>query len=130
MMNEKEIIQYLKEGGREVTIPYLKINNGTNKTIGDFGQDIEPTGNYITYNDHRFKIESDTFYYGFISFKNPLIVDFINTTSTGWKRVVSELFNNKKGRTLSKAIIKAGYDCIITIDGDNISEIVDLTNFK
>lgn len=130
MLTEKELIQQLKEGKKEITLTYLKINNGSNRVFGDFGQDIEPTGNYITYNDHRFKIEAENFYYGVISFKNPLVVDFVDTTSNGWKKTVSNMFNGKKKRNLSKAIIKAGYDAIITIDGNNFSEIVDLTTFK
>jgi translation initiation factor 6 (eIF-6) len=63
---------------------------------------------------------------------NPLIVEHINTNATGWKLTVSKMFKNKKKKALSNAIIKNGYDAIITIDSEakEIKEIVSLKGVK
>jgi hypothetical protein len=131
-MKEKELFQTL-ETGKAVTITYLHINNKTSKIANmDMGQNIEPSGEYMTFNDASYKIEDPTFIYGTIQFNYPLIIEYISTDSFGWKKTLSEMFNNKKKKALSNAVIKAGYDAIITIDSEyqEIKEIVNLKGIK
>lgn len=93
-----------------------------------FGQDIEPAGRYMLHAAPSFKpvgpwIEGD------ILFTRPLVMEYVNTSSDarGWKRRLSKAFGGKKGKALSKAIVRAGYDGIVTVDNGRTSEIVDLT---
>lgn len=120
------------ETENQITIPYLRINQNTPYLGNEYGQDIEPVGEYITYNDGKYKIQDHSFIYGTITFKNPLIVEFINTNSNGWKFTVSKMFNNKKKKALTNAIVKSGYDSIITIDSENgeFKEIVNINGVK
>ncbi|NFT08426.1 hypothetical protein FDF26_15410 [Clostridium botulinum] len=128
-MNAKELLTTLTEN-KGIELTYLHINNATSKVANmDFGQDIEPTGEYITFNDHRFKLDVPNWEYGTIRFNNPLVLEYINTNSTGWKLTLSEMFNNKKKKALSNAVIKKGYDAIITIDSEN-NEIMEIVNLK
>lgn len=43
---------------------------------------------------------------GIIHFDNPLVLDNINTSETGWKKTLSEMFDNKTGRNLTEAVRK------------------------
>ena len=42
--------------------------------------------------------------YGFIKLNKPLIIDYINSNDSGWKRTVSDMFNGLTGKRLSTAI--------------------------
>lgn len=128
-MNAKELLNMSAEN-KGIELTYLHINNVTSKVANmDFGQDIEPTGEYITFNDHKFKLDVPNFEYGTIRFNNPLVLEYINTNSTGWKLTLSKMFNNKKKKVLSNAVMKKGYDAIITIDSKN-NEIMEIVNLK
>ena len=131
-MKATELKEVLKEG-KGITISYLHINNKTSKVANmDFGQSIEPSGEYMTENDGKYKIDDPSFIYGNITFNNPLVVEFISTDSYGWKLTLSNMFKGKKKKVLSNAIIKAGYDAIITIDSqeNELKEIVNLKGIK
>ncbi|WP_252251136.1 hypothetical protein [Clostridium sp. VAP52] len=128
-MNVKELLNILADN-KGIELTYLHINNATSKVANmDFGQDIEPTGEYMSYNDNKFKLDVPNWEYGTIRFNNPLVLEYINTNSTGWKKTLSEMFNNKKKKALSNAVIKKGYDAIITIDSEN-NEIMEIVNLK
>lgn len=100
-----------------------------------YGQKVEPHGRYMqaTTLDHP---PQKGWEQGEHTFHNPL---YIHWGSGGykhddnWKNVLHSHYK-KKGRALSKAIIKDGYDGIVTVGkhGNNhhTSEIVDLTSFK
>lgn len=131
-MKEIELFQTL-ETGKAVTMTYLHINNKTSKIANmDMGQSIEPSGEYMTFNDHQYKVADNSFIYGTIQFNNPLVIEYISTDSNGWKKTLSEMFNNKKKKALANAVIKAGYDAIITIDSEyqEVKEIVNLKGIK
>ena len=115
-----------------IKLTYLHIHQTTPNCGTQYAQDIEPTGEYMTYNDHKYKIELSNYEYGTITFNNPLVIEFISTTHGGWKTTLLNMFNGKKKKALSNAIIKAGYDAIITIDSDmqEIKEIVNLKGIK
>ena len=94
-----------------------------------FAQDIEPHGKYLINTDGKYKIEGHE--YGDIEFKNPLVVEHKTTDSSGWKGDLVNKFG-KKGKQLSKELIKIGYDGIITVDSgkyNDLSEIVSLKDF-
>lgn len=69
---------------------------------------------------------------GRITLKRPMILPF-NTGAGGydkesWKARLAAAYG-KRGRALSRALIREGYDCIVTFDKDNdILEVVILTN--
>lgn len=120
----------------DCVLAYMRnLGNGKTANYGSmYGQNIEPAGEYMTvddlYNDRPQKYMLPNYEYGFITFKHPLIVDFIDTTDKGWKKTVSDMFNGLTGKRLSNAIKKAGYDGIITISEYGPEEIVNLSGYK
>jgi hypothetical protein len=99
-----------------------------------YGQNIEPHGKYIiSVSESYGKLEDNdrtSYEYGIITFKNPLVLEHKSTDDKGWKKDLMDMFGGKKGSALSKEIIKKGYDGIITTDGNYVSEIVALNEFK
>lgn len=131
-----EWIKAVEEGykkANEIKINYLRNtnSNGSKYSYGDFGQNLEPAGEYMNQDTTNGEYKVPGFEYGTITFKNPLILDHKNTSSTGWKKDLSNMFNGKTGKKLSNEIIKAGYDAIITKDENgNYVEIVNLNGKK
>lgn len=121
----------LFETGKPVTFPYLHNKDSATKMFGipdkdsPFGRGFEPSAKYVTYHDGD-KPSYGNFEAGEITFNNPLVIDNDNLN---WKQALSESYGGKTGKALSKAIIKDGFDGIVTVDGKTISEIVDLTTF-
>lgn len=121
-----------------LTIQYTH-NPVSSKTMGDFGnkfgQDIEPTGKYITAvpDDDLHRVEG--WDYGTVTFRNPLVIPWGSGgfhDPDNWKQVLHQRYG-KTGKELSKAIIADGYDGIVTtIRGKYgpYGEIVDLTHFR
>lgn len=135
------MIRLIHENINDITehnckLAYMKnLGNGKTAYYGShYGQNIELAGEYMTldelYDERPDKYMLPNYEYGFVIFKHPLIVDFIDTTDRGWKRTVSNMFNGLTGRKLSNAIKKAGYDGIITISDYGVEEIVNLTGNK
>jgi hypothetical protein len=131
----KSFKQFLLEtpfkSGTPVSFEYIK-NTEKSPNFGNlYGQDIEPAGTYIIERPKSFK-PSPRYNEGVMTFENPLVIDFGGgySDSSNWKRVLQKQFKGKKGKALSKEIVKAGYDGIITMDGNETSEIVDLKMFK
>ena len=103
-----------------------------------FGQKIEPAGKYMNlltpegaesqkvYNEKKGLTQ---FEIGEISFNNPLIIE-TEGTSKEWKTALSKKYGNLKGAKLSKAIIKDGYDGIITMSKGHPSEVVAFRDTK
>ena len=117
-------------------IAYMRnLGNGETANYGSrFGQNIEPSGEYMImdelWQERPDKYMIPNYEYGFITFKKPLIVDFIDTTDKGWKKTVSDMFNGLTGKRLSSVIKKSGYDGIITISNYGAEEIVNLCGNK
>lgn len=130
--NEMELLQSIKENNTNVTIPVLHITQQTNNYGSTYGQDIEPTGKYLSYNNHKFKLDIENYNYTIETFEKALVLEYKSTDSNGWKKDLSDMFNGSIKKRLSNKIIKAGYDVIITIDSDNkeIKEIVSLKEVK
>ena len=107
------------------------ISSKSFKITADYGQKIEPAGEYMVIQDSDMSSnKTDGWVYGQIEFKNPLILEHKSTDSFGWKKDLSEMFKGKKGKALSNAIMKAGYDAIITQDKYGYSETVNLCGIK
>lgn len=118
------------------TLAYMR-NLGNGKTVNygsRYGQNIEPAGEYMKmdelYQERPDKYMLPNYEYGFITFKKPLILDFIDTTDKGWKKTLSDSFGGKTGKQLSMAITREGYDGIITVSDYGIEEIVNLMGKK
>jgi len=99
---------------------------------GEFGTDIEPHGRYLTERDSVAIHAPAKYEYGTISFQRPLVLAFGGTyrEASNWKCVLSAHYGGKKGRSLSRAVVRDGYDGIITYDKYGSSEIVDLTALR
>ena len=120
-----------------ITMTYVRIHNNTQKVKGmDFGQDIEPAGEYMNMDTMKGKarIDQPNYEYGTIHFDKPLILEHKNTGSTGWKKTLSDMYGGKTGKALSNAIMKDGYDAIMTWEEyrgkKEWSEIVNLKGRK
>lgn len=103
-----------------------------NAPVGmDFGQDVEPAGEYMNLLEQDTSAQArDGWQYGSIAFINPLVLEHKDTTSQGWKRDLSEMFDGKTGQALSDAVRAAGYDAIVTRDSYGYSESVNLEGVK
>jgi hypothetical protein len=99
---------------------------------GEFGTDIEPHGRYLTERDSADIHVQSKYEYGSVSFRRPLVLPFggMYRDPTNWKCVLSAHYGGKKGRSLSNAVVKDGYDGIITYDEYGSSEIVDITSLR
>jgi beta-mannanase len=97
----------------------------------DYGQDVEPHGEYMNLDQTtKLKAPDENWETGTISFKNPLYLEHKDTSSKGWKKDLSEKFEGKTGKELSEAVKKAGHDAIITKDKYGISESINLNGLK
>lgn len=115
---------------------YIRNNGKAKKNFNygeTFGQHIEPHGRYMQEKPDGYKHDpKGSLEHGTVHFKNPLVMPWGGgyLEPSNWKHVLHRQFK-KKGRALSKAIIKKGHDGIITHDPHgNSSETVDLTAFK
>ena len=117
-------------------LAYMRnLGNGKTANYGSrYGQNLEPTGEYMNmdelYSERPDKYMLPNYEYGFITFNKPLILDFIDTTDKGWKKNLSDMYNGLTGKRLSKAIMKDGYDGIITVSDYGVEEVVNLCGSK
>lgn len=112
--------------GVPVTIEYNKNPEKAPFMGKTFGQDIEPTGNYITQNEG---FTPQGWKSGRVTLNSPLVIDITPETQISYKRDLSKKFGNKKGAELSNEIVKQGYDSIVTKYADGgTGEIVLLAN--
>jgi hypothetical protein len=119
-----------------VTMNYLR-RKGTSTAHGNFGstfgQDVEPSGRYLTQGTMQPHLDSKEWDHGVVTFQNPLRLPFgadDYTSPDNWKRKLSSEYGGKTGKALSQAIRADGYDAIVTWDRYGTSEIVDLTGIK
>ncbi|QIG58318.1 hypothetical protein SEA_SKOG_166 [Gordonia phage Skog] len=101
-------------------IQYQRNNNGM-RGVGGFGQQHEPWGRYVSEDFPRELPEG--WERGTVSFDNPLRIHHDNG---GWKQTLSEQYGGATGKALSKALMNAGHDGIITHDEYGTGEIVDI----
>jgi len=124
------------ETGVPVTFEYMR----NRERAGHFGalyqQDIEPAGRYLLLRDPG-ATALPQWEFGTVSFERPLVLAF-NTDADGgydehsWKTQLHRAYG-KTGKSLSRALLKGGYDGIVTVQisqfGRALStrEIVDLS---
>ena len=134
ILRQMAAVKGLPETGKEFTMPYYHINNqGQVKMPGDMmAQSIEPAGEYMGHDTSSKMYEMPNATYGTITFKNPLVLEWKTSGHGGWKTELSEMFGGKKGKRLTNAIKKAGYDGIITVEKDKgyINETVNIAGIK
>lgn len=116
--------------GQPATFPYIRNTEKAPYLGKTYGQDIEPAGKYMTTRSPSAK-GGESFEMGDITFSNPLVIE---GGGIGWKKIVSSAYGGKTGKELSNALVKDGYDGIVTLastpSGQRYtSEIVDLTSF-
>lgn len=122
--------------GKPVTFNYMRNTQPAPKhpDPSRFGQDIEPSGKYMILDTKpdRTKEYFPEMEQGTITFKNPIVIENVTTTGEpeGWKSRLSVAFGGKKGKALTKELIKKGHDGIITVDKDHTSEIISLKSKK
>lgn len=125
------------ETGKPVTFPFLHNKESATKLHGkpnkdsQFGRQYEPSGRYVTYISKPKTPDYGNFESGEITFSNPLVIENDNLN---WKKALSDNYDGKTGKNLSKAIIADGYDGVVTTDKSSsgrvyTSEILDLTTF-
>ena len=118
--------------GKAVTFNYMRNTQPAPRhpDPSRFGQDIEPSGKYMVLDTkpERTKEYFPEMEQGSVTFKNPIVIENITTTGEpeGWKSRLSVAFGGKKGKALTKELIKKGYDGIVTVDNDHTSEIISL----
>lgn len=97
----------------------------------DFGQDVEPSGRYLT---ESAGVVPDGWESGTVTFSNPLHMNWGDSGSydddDNWKRRLSAHYGGQTGPSLSQAVRADGYDAIVTHDKYGTSEIVDLTSLS
>lgn len=122
------------ETGKPMTVYFARntVSSKGNAPAGmDFGQKIEPAGEYMVIQEADMSDQGgDGWAYGSIQFRNPLVLEHKDTTSSGWKKDLSDMFGGKTGKALSKAVQKAGHDAIVTRDKYGYSETVNLAGMK
>jgi hypothetical protein len=122
--------------GQPVTFRFMRNEEPTPRlpkhVQPEYGQDIEPTGRYMLHASLSFQPFA-TWAGGEVTFTSPIVLEHLGTSSRhpGWKRRLSDAFGGKKGAALTRAILAAGYDAIVTIDssprtGSHTSEMVQL----
>ena len=129
--DEKARLNKVTDDG--LTMTYVRNpNSGASKyNYGStYGQNIEPAGEYMNMDELQGKYKNEGWEYGTIRFKKPLVLEHINTSDTGWKKTVSDMYGGKTGKALTKALIKDGYDAIVTYDNYGYNEIVNLNGEK
>ena len=97
-----------------------------------YGQNIEPAGQYVQEMEHSINMQDyPHLRSGEKTFNKPLVIDFGGgyQEASNWKKVLSDNYGGKKGKALSKAIAKDGYDGIVTMTNGRTSEIVDISMF-
>lgn len=118
-----------------ITMEYCHISNKTANFGKQYGQNLEPSGEYMTYIEEGTQhINQPNYQYGNIHFSKPLILEHKSTGENGWKKDLSEKYGGKTGKSLSNAIKKDGYDAVVTYEiykgNKSWVEIVNLNGKK
>lgn len=116
-----------------VDLAYIRnpVSSTTHAVNHDFGQDVEPSGRYLSESGG---VTPDGWESGTVRFEKPLYMEFgesgLYTEDDNWKRRLSGYYGGKTGKALSEAVRADGHDAIITHDKYGTSEIVDLTSIR
>jgi len=114
-----------------------------------FAQDAEPAGRFMVLREVEPEHLPPGWIHGILTLNRPIVLSLVWPVEypdgswgeykgrEGWKRRLSEAFDGLTGTALSRAILAAGYDGVVTISMSSprhepgyTSEIVDLTAIK
>lgn len=122
--------------GQPVTFDFIHNTESATALFGKpakdapFDRGIEPSGRYVNQVPNAADVDtSGRMIAGTLTFKNPLVLD-----ADTWKQTIFDHYK-KRGKNLSEALIRDGYDGVVTITHDarpgrsHTSEILDLTTF-
>lgn len=130
------------ETGVSVEFDYLRSMEPAPYFGEKYQQDIEPAGRYMLLRGPWHTDEPQPGWeYGRVRFEQPLVLlmntdpdpQFTFYNETGWKALLSGAYGGKTGKALSRALLRDGYDGIVTVGTDSrgrprdTREIVDLT---
>jgi hypothetical protein len=116
--------------GQPVTFDFLHNTESATSILGvpepdsPYDRWYEPSGRYVLETQQIPETLPSGWISGQIAFNNPLVLD-----GAQWKRDLSNLFEGKRGKELSLAVMEAGYDGVVTVVEGGTSEILDLTTF-
>ena len=137
---EPGIVELVNEGdvdkvetGKPVSFNFIHNTESATSIFGKpkkddrFYRGFEPSARYVNVASKEIadKVQG-TFISGKLTFNNPLVIP---NNRGQWKKTLSEKYDGKTGKELSKALIKDGYDGVITTNDNYISEVVDFTTF-
>jgi len=131
---------YMRRKEKAPDMRHHSVMTAEGPLVDPYQQAIEPHGLYMIHQT-RGTEPTEGWETGVANFQNPLVVKMVLDEKgriygeTSWKARLSKAFGNKTGLKLSQAIIKAGYDGIVTVyyAGGNpgyVGEIVDLRPIK
>lgn len=119
--------------GRPITFNYAHNKDSATAMFGipdkdsPFERGFEPSGKYMIMVDESFEpFSGANMEVGVTTFQNPLVVDM---TDGKWKEGLSNQYDGKTGKELSKAVIADGYDGIVTKRDGDVDEIIDFKSF-
>jgi len=118
--------------GQPVTFDFIHNTESATKHYGvpkkdaPFFRGYEPSGRYMQVTSDATRPNLPGFISGTLTLQNPLVIE---NNGGEWKKRLSDRYGGKRGKNLSKTIIAAGHDGVITTEPSYISEVLDLTVF-
>lgn len=122
------------ETGVPVVFPFLRNTEPSPYLGATYQQDIEPAGRYLLHDPAPGRPPLRGWEKGTVRLTSPLVLRATGSErlydDTSWKSVLFEVFGRRSGAALSRAILRAGFDGVVTVRGDETLEIVDLTPLR
>lgn len=100
--------------GQPITIQFIKNPTPAPKLGKVYGQDVEPTGFYCTQYQ---SFLPPGWKKGLVRFESPLVIAVNENTLVSYKYELAKQYG-KRGKALTNALKKKGYDGIVTVDTD------------
>ena len=117
------------ETGRPVSFTFIRNTEKSPYFGARFQQDIEPAGRYILFDTDPTSPLPRSWIRGTAQFKSPIVLRFSESgryDEFSWKHLLARHYR-ARGAKLSRALLRAGYDGIVTVGDDGETrEIVDL----
>lgn len=124
------------ETGVPVTFEFVRNTEKAPNLGPRFQQDIEPAGFYV---QHACGFSQDLargWVRGVLTLESPLVLSFSDPVDAleplygphSWKAELQRAFR-ARGRALSRKLVAAGYDGVVTVRDGDTSEVVSLRSF-
>lgn len=111
--------------GSPTQFAFFKNTEKASNYGGMYGQDIEPVGFYCL-EKTQYSSERPGWVFGLALLRSPLVLDLGSVSvsdENNWKRVLNRHYG-VTGKKLTNALLRDGFDSIITLDGAETSECV------